>query len=246
MNKLRSKTSINNIKKWALNEKTIQIFKTVDCVVAGNDWLKDQAARYCSKAITIEVAEDVNRYPIKSVDPTSLTSIIIGWLGSPSTSKYLFEIQSVLEVIFQEYPSVTFEAMGCGNFSMSSVPWVIHDWTLESEIEFLSRIHIGLMPLPNQQWSLGKSGGKARTYMAAGVVPVVSSIGYNETLISNAVNGFLCSSQDDWYSSLKFLISNPSSLIKIRSAARQLVSERFNPITQAHLLQNLFTDLSTS
>jgi len=52
------------------------------------------------------------------------------------------------------------------------------------------------MPLPDEEWSQGKSGGKARTYMAAGVPAVVSDVGFNRQLIENGRTGFLCATEE--------------------------------------------------
>ena len=73
---------------------------------------------------------------------------------------------------------------------MEGVPWILTEWSLIAEVEALQRFDIGLMPLPMEDWAKGKSGGKARTYMAAGITPVVANIGYNIELIDHGRTGY--------------------------------------------------------
>ncbi|MGZ9928063.1 glycosyltransferase, partial [Escherichia coli] len=62
---------------------------------------------------------------------------------------------------------------------------------------------MGLMPLPETEWALGKCGFKAIQYMALGIPAVVSGIGANKVIVPNGQAGYLCTTQDDWYTALK-------------------------------------------
>jgi glycosyltransferase involved in cell wall biosynthesis len=210
-------------------DKTYDLFRLVHCVVAGNDWLRDAALDAgASRAVTLEVAEDTARIPMR-VPHTSETSVTIGWLGSPSTVKYLRLIEPVLQSLATMYPQVRWEIVGGGDFKMEGVDWVGSDWSLEEELAALARFDIGLMPLPQEDWAKGKSGGKARTYMAAGVVPVVSAIGYNNELIAHGETGFLCSDSHDWHSAMCLAIEDAGLRQRIAKAARAEVDSKFSP-----------------
>jgi len=96
------------------------------------------------------------------------------------------------------------------------------------------------MPLPPEDWAKGKSGGKARTYMAAGVVPVVAAIGYNLELVEHGRTGFLCASDDEWEAALEAAISDAALRQRVAESARAVVEERFSPAGQAARLAALF------
>lgn len=223
-------------------EKTLRIMRTVDCVVAGNDWLRDAAAAQGAHAVTVEVAEDTGRFPARPPHDGT-RPVTIGWLGSPSTVKYLALIAPVLREVARRHPYVRFELMGGGEFEMQGVPWETSEWSLDGEVAALGRFDIGLMPLPSEDWARGKSGGKARTYMAAGVVPVCTAIGYNLQLIRSGATGFLCGSEDEWLSTLSRLIEDSALRRQVSIAARQDVELRFAPARQAGLLRDLFADV---
>ena len=222
--------------------KTLAVFRLVNCVVAGNDWLRDRAAEQGAKAVTLEVAEDTQRIPMHAPH-SNQRPVTIGWLGSPSTVKYLREITPVLQQLAARYPTLRFEIMGGGDFSMPGVPWVLNEWSLAGELEALARFDIGLMPLPQETWAQGKSGGKARTYMAAGVVPVCAAIGYNLQLIRHGETGFLCNTLDDWTLHLTQAIEDATLRQSVAEAARHDVEQRFSLEGQALALRQLFDDV---
>jgi glycosyltransferase involved in cell wall biosynthesis len=224
------------------SDKVRQLFGIVHCVIAGNDWLRDEARKSGARAETVEVAEDTVR--IRPHAPhTNDRPVTIGWLGSSSTVQYLRLIEPVLVDIAARNPRPRFEIMGGDDFRMEGVPWVLTPWSLEGELEALKRFDIGLMPLPSEDWAKGKSGGKARTYMAAGVVPVCSAIGYNLELIEPGRTGVLCSSLEDWRRELEALVADAGLRQRIAVAARAEVESRFSPVTQARRLVGIFETL---
>lgn len=224
-------------------DKTRALFRLVDCVVAGNNWLRDAAAvAGAQRAVTLEVAEDTRRIPMHAPH-TNEKPVTIGWLGSPSTVKYLRGIEPVLQEIARSYPLVRWEIMGGNDFQMDGVDWQISDWSLQGELEALARFDIGIMPLPPEDWARGKSGGKARTYMAAGVVPIVSAIGYNLELIRHGENGFLCETPEDWNRALGRAIEDADMRQRVAVAARAEVEKRFDPAGVAAEMARLLKEV---
>lgn len=224
-------------------DKTRDLFRLVNCVVAGNDWLRDAAHDAgAERAVTLEVAEDTTRI-LMHAPHTNAKPVTIGWLGSPSTVKYLRLIEPTLQALAEKYPHVRWEIMGGNHFQMEGVDWHISDWSLEGELSALARFDVGLMPLPPEDWAKGKSGGKARTYMAAGVVPVVADIGYNRELVRHAETGFLCDTPEDWEDTLSGVIEDAELRQRIALSARSEVEQRFDPSTIAADMAKLLAEV---
>ena len=208
-------------------QRIVDIFRLANCVLAGNDWLRDRAAEFCTDARTFHVAEDLHRYtprpPIKQG-----TSLVLGWLGSPSTEKYLDTIRAPLRELCARNPGLRLKIVGGGRFTDAQIPVEHVAWTLEDEVPQLHSFDIGLMPLPLEEWSLGKSGGKARTYMAVGLPAVCTGIGFNCELIRDGETGFLVREPEEWRLTLQRLIDDAALRQRVGAAARREVESRFS------------------
>ncbi len=206
-----------------------RIMASASAVFAGNDYLRDQAANWCPDARTVLVAEDTRRIP-RRPRHNEKKHLILGWLGSPSTEKYLQGIRQPLETLAQRLEargqSMELRVIGGGRFASSVFPVKHIPWRLDTEVVQLHQCDMGLMPLPDEAWSLGKSGGKARTYMAAGVPAVVSDVGFNRQLIDNGRSGFLCATDEQWLQALEDLSHSAALRENIAQAARAEVEQK--------------------
>ncbi len=206
--------------------RTQQIFGLVDCVLAGNDWLRDRAIEHGGAARTFHVAEDLDRYARRAPHRNGAT-VTLGWLGSPSTEKYLDLIREPLRALCRRYPQLRLRVVGGGAFTDARIPVEHRPWRYASEVDDLHAFDIGLMPLPLEDWSRGKSGGKARTYMAAGVPAVCTGIGFNLELIRDGETGVLVRDPGEWEAALARLIENADLRERIAAAARAEVERRY-------------------
>jgi len=114
---------------------------------------------------------------------------------------------------------------------------------LESEIEDLHSIDIGLMPLPDTEWTRGKCAFKAIQYMASGIPVVASPVGITPDLIQHGVNGLLASSSDDWFRELERLICDPELRGRIAVAGRKTVEQSYSLEKWAPRFVGLFDNL---
>ena len=84
------------------------------------------------------------------------------------------------------------------------------------------------MPLPNDEWTKGKCGFKAIQYMALAKPAVASAVGVNKDIIDDGMNGFLCSTEEEWENNLLFLLKNPAKGIEMGRAARLKIEKDFS------------------
>lgn len=227
--------SKNNPLKLNKAARVKDIIRMSNLVIAGNSWIRDQCLEIgASDAVHVDVAEKVQFENIDRIVNIPLKAL---WLGSPTTSKYLLAIQEPLKKIQEEF-GLEINIVGGDPNIKYSFKSNCYPWSKEIEYAFLRKSDIGLMPLPMTDWSKGKCGGKARTYMASGLIPIVSAIGYNQDLIKNEVTGFLCHSIDDWYLYLRKIVTDISLHGEIRRLNYQNVRDNFDRIIIAEKIES--------
>jgi glycosyltransferase involved in cell wall biosynthesis len=195
-------------------------------IVVPNDYLADYSRRFNASVTVVPEAEDTDRFTPRSSHRNSAT-LWIGWVGSPSTAKYLRLIEPALREVCRRYPQVVVRTIG-GRFEADGVRTEYRDWSLSQEVENFHALDVGVMPLPLEEWSKGKSGCKLRQYMASGVPGVATRIGYNCELVEHGNTGFLVETQEEWIQALSRLIEDAELRNQISARARRSVVERFS------------------
>ncbi len=212
---------------WLKNpSKVKKALKYADHVIAGNQYLADFAGKYNSAVTIIPTTIDTEKYNpvIKKKDKEY---VCIGWTGSLTTVQHLKNIMPVLEKLKREYGNkLKVKVISDNKVTNNFVEFV--KWNPQTEVEDLADIDIGIMPLPDDEWSKGKCGLKALQYMALEIPAVVSPIGVNTEIVKNGVNGFWASSGQEWYNKLRTLIEDSALRTQMGYQARKTVLESYS------------------
>lgn len=169
--------------------------------------------------------------------------LVIGWTGSHSTLRYLELLRETLYTLRArrefELRVICDVDPGFPNFfGYRFIPWRI-----ESEIQDLDEIDIGLMPVPNEEWANGKVGFKAIQYSSMGIVPVVSDVGSGGEVVENGVTGLVVSNTHGaWTSALEHLLDDPQSISVMGKSARERIQARYSVDSQRRNYVGLFTE----
>lgn len=211
-----------------------------DMIVCGNDYLANYAKEVNKNVTVVPTTIDTEGYHNKLHTHENET-IIIGWTGSHSTVRYLSSIYPVIKKLQEKY---TFEFRVISDqmpdTDLSSLNFV--KWNKKSEIDDLSKINIGIMPLEDDQWSLGKCGFKALQYMSLGIPAIASPVGVNTQIIDHEKNGFLCDTENEWMNALESLLQDRAKIKALGKAARKKIESHYsvkaNSSNFIHLLSN--------
>ncbi|GIV29028.1 MAG: glycosyl transferase [Bacteroidia bacterium] len=218
-------TIINCIKQP--EKKTILHLRLSHTILAGNAYLADFALQHNSNTHILPTIVDTEYFrPLPKVN-TSATTVCIGWMGSHSTVQHLKTIIPVLKKIKQKYPDVIFKFVGNNDY-IPEIDIYIEKWNKENEIETINAFDIGIMPLPNDEWSKGKCGLKILTYLACGIPCVASDVGINKEIIEKTNGGFCCSTEDEWIEKLSLLIENKSLRIQLGQQGRTGIEKYYS------------------
>jgi glycosyltransferase involved in cell wall biosynthesis len=182
--------------------------------VAGNSYLAERLHHHDTRVIPTVV--DTSLYAPKAKPQGA--PLVIGWIGSPSTSAYLHGIFPVLqEIVKSGKAKLVF--VGAGS-SARFEGAELREWTEESEISQVQDFDIGIMPLPDDPWSRGKCGFKLVQYMACGKPVVASPVGVNSQIVTSRT-GFLAEDAGAWKSALEKLIESEALRKDLGAAARE-------------------------
>ncbi len=208
-------------------------------VSCGNEYLCQYARRYSANVVLNPTTIDTNYHKPASVSHRS--KLTIGWTGTHSTMKYLAEVATSLQAIARAN-DVDFLLISNDTTVPTYLPAsTAIKWSKESEIEDLQRMDIGIMPLPNDEWSMGKCGFKALQYMALGIPAVVSPVGVNTTIVTNEINGLVCHTEEEWINALQRLIADPALRSRLGAAGRQKVLENYSVASNTSTFLELFS-----
>lgn len=213
-------------------------------VIAGNSYLSDFALRYNRSVTIIPTSIDTDKY--YSNNRKASDEVVIGWMGSITTLNFLNVMIGTFINISKKFHNIKFKIVG-GDFSIEGLSNIISKpWSLEEEIEDLRSFDIGIMPMPDNEWTNGKCGFKAILYMNMGIPCVCSPVGVNKEIITDGVNGFLASSEDEWINKLSLLIENPDLRRRLGMAGRKTVEERYSVKINApkyiEILKNVYEE----
>lgn len=211
--------------------KTASIIRLADVVMAGNQYLADYALRYNKNVHIVPTTVDTDQFT--GAEHQAKSPVVIGWSGSLTTIKHFDLALPVLRKIREKYGrEVSFKVIGHHAFRNEELDITGVAWTKASEVPELRDIHIGIMPLPDDEWAKGKCGLKGLVYMSLGIPTVMSPVGVNSEIIRHGQNGFLPKTAEEWLEVLSQLIENPELRKSIGEAGRKTAVERYSVLSQ--------------
>lgn len=228
---LRWRGKVSSICRWSYK---------VSC---GNEYLRQYALRFNANAAlnptTIDT-EGLHNPSVQKPAEKDPNRIVIGWTGSHSTLKYLEQLGNVLMEVQQRFPETTLLLIADRPPKLKIPNIIFRQWSPETEISDLMMSDIGIMPLPDDEWSKGKCGFKALQYMALGIPAVASAVGVNPTIIQHMGNGCLCNTDEEWVTILETLIVNADLRKRLGQAGRQTVIDRYSVSSNTSTFLSLF------
>ena len=200
-------------------------------VMVGNPYLAEYARQFNQNVSIIPTTIDTDKYKPVNIEDAS-GPVVIGWTGSHSTVQHLDTLRSALAKLSQR-ESIRLRVIGTPNYQIEGVEFETIMWRSETEVEDLSAVDIGIMPLPDDNWARGKCGAKALQFMAMGIPTVCSPVGVNTDIIQDNENGLIANSEDEWIEKLSLLIRSRELRARLGKAGRQTIEQRFSAAVQA-------------
>jgi glycosyltransferase involved in cell wall biosynthesis len=206
------------------------MMRACDAVVAGNDYLREQALHYTTpdRLQVIPTCVEPSLYPV--ADHTrGGAAVRLVWIGSASTLQGLVRIRPVLEQLGARLPGLRLKLICDQTLELRSLPVDFCPWSERNEARDLASADIGISWLPADRWSQGKCGLKVLQYMAAGLPVVANRVGVQADFVEHGVSGYLADSTAEWLDAVGRL-KNDLELRRRQGAAGRRRVERDFPV----------------
>ena len=222
-----------------LGNKIDGVMRKSVLVVGGNAYLAARAkAAGASRIEIIPTVIDLDRYSVKTKNLSE--PLVIGWVGSAATVKYLDIALPALQLLAKEYP-IQLRVVGAV-FAAPRLDIDCRPWSEQDEVQQIQSFDIGIMPLADSPWERGKCGYKLIQYMACGVPVVASPVGVNEEIVEHNASGYLAGEMNAWVDALRSLAESSARRREFGIRGRKLVEDRYCLQVVAPRLASLLKD----
>lgn len=204
-----------------------QTVQSADTVVAGNDFLADEALRAGASVERVHVIPtcvEPDLYPIaRQNSPAELV-----WIGSSSTLQGLEQARPIWQEVARAVPGLKLRLICDRAPDAFPLPVVPIKWSRETEANEIAAGHIGISLIPDDLWSRGKCGLKVLQYQAAGLPVVVNPVGAHREIVADGETGFLATTASDWALAITRLVSDARLRQQMGSKARRHVEANYS------------------
>lgn len=223
-----------------LGSKIDRVMAKAATVICGNNYLADRALLAGASCIElVPTVVDADRYLYTS--KSEKTTLVIGWIGSPTTQVYVEALAPVLSRIAEKH-AVRLVLVGARpdiKRRFYGLPVDVLPWSEKTEAEQVVGFDIGIMPLTDYPWERGKCGYKLIQYMACGKPVIASPVGVNTQIVQNSECGLLADGYEQWFSALDYLLGDPVARSSYGRCGRIAVESHYSLKVQALRLVNI-------
>ena len=206
--------------------KTAALCRLSTQITVGNAYLADYARLHNPHVTIIPSSVDTVLYqPVQTY--TVSEPVVVGWMGSSTSQTHLEWFSPVLRELAAGR-SIELRVISDRRPNLDGVPFTWRPWSAETEVDELSQFDIGIMPMPDDPWALGKCSMKALQYMGVGLPSICSAVGMNREVIEHGENGFLATTPSEWLTHLYALIDDVALRERLGRRGRRTVEEQYS------------------
>jgi glycosyltransferase involved in cell wall biosynthesis len=198
-----------------------------DRVIAGNEVIADWASAWCDDVVTIPTCVEPSEYERRVTWAIEPGRPRVGWIGSPATEHYLFDLIEPLVEAHRLHGLRLEIVSGDGVVPPALASFTTRRRWNEHANKWIATWDIGLMPLRDGVYERAKCGYKLLQYAASGVPAIGSPVGVNRTILRD-MDGLAPTTAAEWVDALGQLIDEQASRREQRASRGLLVAQRFS------------------
>ena len=205
--------------------------RAASLVVAGNGFLAESAGRHAARVEVVPTGVELAAYRERGA--IERDGRVVVWIGLPENLPHLELVRRPLARLVAGGTKLTLRVVSSRFPDWTEIPIERRSWSPESEADALATAGVGVMPLPDDDWSRGKCAFKLLQYMAAGLPCVASPVGANREVVVPEETGLWASGDDDWTAALSRLLGSPADRERLGAAGRGRIRTLYD---RAHLI----------
>ena len=199
-----------------------------DLVICVTPALCDRVREYCPGRNVLLLEEPIDTERVQGVRKIPGARVVV-WNGRPNNLHTLQELAPVLKRVYEKMPFEFRLIVGRRRPLLDlSIPWTWQSYDRLQESELCAGAVAAVAPLADTPYNQCKGNYKVKNYLALGIPPVTTSVGYNQMLVRHGFNGFLADSEDEWVLALDRLLNEPGLAMAMGSNAREDAIARFS------------------
>ena len=198
--------------------------KSSDVVTTPNEFLARYARQYSGSIKIVPMALDMETW--NSYNKNQDNNITIGWAGAPVNIPLIEKLDPVLTLLLKKFSFIKL-AIFSGLKPKLNCPFEYYPFRPGDEPDFIKYLDIGLLPLTDEEYSMGKSPIKAIQYPACGIPIVGNVVGATAEILNNK-NSIAVTTEPEWYKALEMLIINRDLMLSLGRSGRKHVEKHHN------------------
>jgi glycosyltransferase involved in cell wall biosynthesis len=226
-------------------EKFETVARMCDVAVAGNRELENVLNPFCPRTVRIPTCVRMSEYPLRgfpskrtAAGDRSLTSDgikipTVGWIGTTHNVAFL---EVCAEALRETAKTIDFRLLVVAPsdqflkpMDLRGVDVQFRKWNPDTEVDELTEMDIGLMPLPpGEDWMKFKCGLKLIQYLAVGSPGIASPIGVNGEILEGEHVGIAAETTAQWADALTRLLRDAALRERMGRAGRKLVQDQYS------------------
>ena len=213
--------------RWRAGRRLKSIVKAADVCMAPNMYILDYLKNLGGHAYLVPMAISAKDWLPKQ--KTNGPNVRLGWSGAPSNLSYLESLEPMLAEILRQYPHSELVVL-CGKTPafQTKIPFTHIPWTRGCEANVVPDFDIGLLPLPFDDFSQGKSPIKALQYLASGLPIIASPLAGTLEIAQKSSSVLLAKSPTEWINNMSSLISSPETRLDAGKLSRSIFEECYS------------------
>jgi hypothetical protein len=214
------------------------IARAADQCIASNGVLASHLKRFTSRVNVLPMVLDEKLWKARATINHG-DALRVGWSGHPVNFPYLESIELALVEVQRQFPKVEIAIFSGQPPRFRELKAVHVPFAPGKEPEAIKSFDIGLLPLPKDEFSAGKSPIKGLQYMASGVAIVATPLAGTRELLGDKRTASYARSVEEWQNALCGLIRDHDQRQEIGLNARQRFESEYTLTRRAESLSKL-------